>query len=80
MRAPEWLTARPVAHRGLHDRARGIVENMPAAVTAAVAGNFSIEVDLQLSADGEAMVHHDDVLGRLNEGSGKLPELRGRFS
>lgn len=75
MRAPEWLTARPVAHRGLHDRTRGIVENMPAAVNAAIAGNFSIEVDLQLSADGEAMVHHDDVLGRLNEGNAKLTTL-----
>jgi glycerophosphoryl diester phosphodiesterase len=74
MRAPDWLTARPVAHRGLHDRARGIVENMPAAVAAAVAANFSIEVDLQLTADGEAMVHHDDVLGRLNEGSGPLKD------
>jgi glycerophosphoryl diester phosphodiesterase len=72
MRAPDWLTARPIAHRGLHDRARGIVENMPGAMTAAVAGNFSIEVDLQLTADGEAMVHHDDDLGRLNDGSGPL--------
>jgi glycerophosphoryl diester phosphodiesterase len=72
MRAPDWLTARPVAHRGLHDRAQGIIENMPAAVSAAVAANFSIEVDLQLTADGEAMVHHDDVLGRLTEGSGAL--------
>jgi glycerophosphoryl diester phosphodiesterase len=72
MRAPDWLTARPVAHRGLHDRARGIVENMPAAASAAVSGNFAIECDIQLSADGEAMVHHDDALGRLNEGSGAL--------
>jgi glycerophosphoryl diester phosphodiesterase len=73
--APDWLTARPVAHRGLHDRARGIIENMPGAVTAAIAGNFSIEVDIQLSADGEAMVHHDDALGRLTEGSGALRSL-----
>ena len=72
MRAPDWLTARPVAHRGLHDAARGIIENMPAAAEAAVAGRFSIECDIQLSADGEAMVHHDDVLGRLTEGSGAL--------
>jgi glycerophosphoryl diester phosphodiesterase len=72
MRAPDWLTARPVAHRGLHDRSRGIVENMPAAIAAAVAADFSIEVDLQLAADGEAMVHHDDELGRLTEGSGAL--------
>jgi glycerophosphoryl diester phosphodiesterase len=72
MRAPEWLTARPVAHRGLHDISRGIVENMPASAQAAIAGNFGIECDIQLSADGEAMVHHDDELGRLTEGSGAL--------
>jgi glycerophosphoryl diester phosphodiesterase len=72
VRAPDWLTARPVAHRGLHDRTRGIVENMPGAVEAAIAGNFGIEVDLQLTADGEAMVHHDSALGRLTEGSGAL--------
>jgi glycerophosphoryl diester phosphodiesterase len=72
VRAPDWLTARPVAHRGLHDRARGIVENMPAAAQAAVDGNFAIECDIQLTADGEAMVHHDDALGRLTEGSGPL--------
>jgi len=72
VRAPDWLTARPVAHRGLHDIARGIVENMPAAAQAAVAGNFAIECDIQLTADGEAMVHHDDALGRLTEGSGAL--------
>jgi glycerophosphoryl diester phosphodiesterase len=72
MRAPGWLTARPVAHRGLHDAARGIMENMPAAAEAATAGNFGIECDIQLSADGEAMVHHDDALGRLTEGSGAL--------
>ncbi len=74
MRAPEWLTARPVAHRGLHDAARGIIENMPAAAQAAISGNFGIECDIQLTADGEAMVHHDDVLGRLTEGSGALLE------
>jgi glycerophosphoryl diester phosphodiesterase len=75
MRAPDWLTARPVAHRGLHDRARGIIENMPSAFQAAIAGNFSIELDVQLTADGEAMVHHDATLGRLNEGSAKLTDL-----
>jgi glycerophosphoryl diester phosphodiesterase len=75
MRAPDWLTARPVAHRGLHDRASGIIENMPQAFQAAIAGKFSIELDVQLSADGEAIVHHDDALGRLNEGGEKLTQL-----
>jgi len=72
VRAPDWLTARPVAHRGLHDRARGIIENMPGAARAAIEGNFAIECDIQLTADGEAMVHHDDALGRLTEGSATL--------
>jgi glycerophosphoryl diester phosphodiesterase len=75
MRAPDWLTARPVAHRGLHDKSRGIVENMPGAAEAAIAGNFAIECDIQLAADGEAMVHHDDALGRLTEGSGALRNM-----
>jgi len=74
-RAPDWLTARPIAHRGLHDRANGIIENMPSAIDAAVAGNFAIEVDLQPSADHEAMVHHDDVLGRLTQGGDELLSL-----
>ncbi|MGJ4903022.1 glycerophosphodiester phosphodiesterase [Bradyrhizobium sp. HKCCYLS2058] len=74
MRAPDWLTARPVAHRGLHDAVSGIIENMPAAARGAVAGNFAIECDIQLSADGEAMVHHDYDLGRLTEGTGPLIE------
>jgi len=72
MRAPGWLTARPVAHRGLHDAAHGVIENMPAAAQAAISGNFAVECDIQLTADGEAMVHHDDALGRLTEGSGAL--------
>ena len=78
MPAPDWLTARPVAHRGLHDRARGIIENMPGAAQAAISGNFGIECDIQLSADGEAMVHHDDALGRLTDGSGDLLGLTSR--
>jgi glycerophosphoryl diester phosphodiesterase len=78
MRAPDWLTARPVAHRGLHDRARGIVENMPSAFQAAIAGNFAIEMDVQLTADGEAIVHHDDALGRLNAGDEKLATLTAK--
>ncbi len=75
MRGPDWLTARPVAHRGLHDAARGIVENTPSSVAAAVAAGYGAEVDLQITADGEAMVHHDDALGRLTEGSGRLEAM-----
>ena len=71
----DWLIARPFAHRGLHDAALGIIENTAGAVRAAIAGDYGIEIDLQISADGEAMVHHDDVLGRLTEGDGRLDSL-----
>ena len=69
MRARDWLTARPVAHRGLHDAAHGVIENTPSAVSAAIAAEYAIEVDLQITADGEAMVHHDEALGRLTDGA-----------
>jgi glycerophosphoryl diester phosphodiesterase len=72
---PDWLTARPIAHRGLHDAANGVIENTVSAFEAAIAGNYAIETDLQLSADGEAMVHHDDVLGRLTDGAGRLDAM-----
>lgn len=44
-------------------------------MTAAIDGAYGIEVDLQISADGEAMVHHDDALGRLADGAGPLRNL-----
>jgi glycerophosphoryl diester phosphodiesterase len=69
----DWLTARPIAHRGLHGP--GAVENTPTAFTAAIAGGYAIETDLQITADGEAVVHHDAKLGRLTEGTGALAEM-----
>lgn len=71
----EWLTARPIAHRGLHDAAAGKIENTPSAFRAAIDAGFGIECDLQISADGEAMVHHDDALGRLTDGAGRLDTM-----
>jgi glycerophosphoryl diester phosphodiesterase len=70
-----WLTAQPFAHRGLHDASAGVIENTFSAFAAAIAGNYGIECDLQISADGEAIVHHDDALGRLTEGSGRLSDM-----
>jgi glycerophosphoryl diester phosphodiesterase len=71
----DWLTARPVAHRGLHDAAAGVIENTSSAFAAAAAARYAIECDLQITADGEAMVHHDDALGRLTDGSGRLDQM-----
>jgi glycerophosphoryl diester phosphodiesterase len=71
----DWLTARPIAHRGLHDAANGIIENTASAFTAAIDGGFAIETDLQISGDGEAMVHHDFALGRLTLGTRQLAAM-----
>lgn len=71
----DWLIARPVAHRGLHDAQKGVIENTPSAFAAAIEQQYGIECDLQITADGEAMVHHDDALGRLTDGSARLDQL-----
>src|SRR5260370_28136953 len=47
----------------------------PSAFRAAIASGYGIECDLQISADGEAMVYHDDTLGRLTDGAGRLDTI-----
>jgi glycerophosphoryl diester phosphodiesterase len=73
--APDWLVRRPIAHRGYHDRAAGRVENTLAAARAAVAHDFAIECDLQVTTDGEPIVFHDDRLERLTDGKGPIRAL-----
>ena len=72
--APAWLTARPIAHRGLHDAAKGVIENTASAARAAIEAGFAIECDVQMSADGEIFVFHDEALDRLTDASGLLIE------
>jgi len=71
---PSWLTDVPVTHRGLHDAAAGVPENSLAAFEAAIAAGYGIELDLQLSADGVAVVFHDDDLQRLSGTAGAMCE------
>lgn len=69
---PEAFLAVPLAHRGLHDRDAGRPENSRAAVRAAIAAGYGIEIDLQASRDGHAMVFHDYDLGRLTSETGPV--------
>ena len=69
---PAVFRATPLAHRGLHDLRAGLPENSPSAFRAAIAGGYGIELDVQLSADGQAMVFHDDTLERVAGGSGPV--------
>lgn len=59
--------ARPIAHRGYHDAERGRIENSRAAFGAAIAHGYGIELDVQLSADDQAVVFHDYDLARLTD-------------
>ena len=72
---PAGFLARPIAHRGLHRVEDGIIENTRSAFLAAIEGRFGIECDIQMSADGEAMVFHDFTLDRLTETSGRTDAL-----
>ena len=68
---PDFLR-KPLAHRGLHDRDAGRPENSRAGCRAAIQAGYGIEIDLQLSADGKAMVFHDYDLTRLTGTRGAL--------
>ena len=61
----EALFPRPIAHRGLHNRAGGVIENSASAFEAAIAGGFAIECDVQLTSDGVPVIFHDDDMKRL---------------
>jgi Glycerophosphoryl diester phosphodiesterase family len=75
LNAPAWLTESPIAHRGLHDAASGVIENTLQAAEAAITSGFAIECDIQMSADGEVFVFHDDTLDRLTDTRGALIEM-----
>ncbi|MEM8744571.1 MAG: glycerophosphodiester phosphodiesterase family protein, partial [Pseudomonadota bacterium] len=68
-----WLI-RPTAHRGLHDATKGIIENTPSAVQAAIDAGYAIEVDIQPASEGQAVVFHDATLDRLTHGAGNVVE------
>jgi glycerophosphoryl diester phosphodiesterase len=65
----------PLAHRAYHNRAERRPENSRGAVQAAVAAGYGIEIDVQLSRDGLAMVFHDEWMERLTEATGFLRDL-----
>ncbi len=73
----DWLTKTPVAHRGLHDVAKGVPENSLAAFQAAVEAGYPIELDVRLAGDGDVVVMHDSELERLTARFGPVIELGG---
>jgi glycerophosphoryl diester phosphodiesterase len=77
MRDLQWLTKRPIAHRGLHDGNQLIWENTLSAFTRAIAHNFTIECDVMLTRDHQIIVFHDQDLHRLTGTTGSVREYDG---
>jgi glycerophosphoryl diester phosphodiesterase len=71
---PAAFLRAPIAHRGLHDRTRGVIENSRAAVAAAAEAGYGIEIDVQRAGCGEAMVFHDAALRRLTGFAGAVAD------
>ena len=78
MNTIDWLLKCPIAHRGLHDLRRGIIENSLSAARQAIAHGYGIECDVQLSLDGEAVVFHDFTLKRLCGVKGAVAEYTAK--
>ena len=74
MKLPASFLTRPIAHRGLHNTSEGRAENSPKGFAAAIAQGYGIELDLQLSKDGQAMVFHDYDLERLTGERGPVAQ------
>lgn len=53
------------AHRGLHKKDKTVPENSLAAFERASAYGYGMELDVQLSKDGQVVVFHDDTLNRV---------------
>jgi len=56
----------------MHDVPNGVQENSRPSFERAIKHGFGIELDLQMSSDGEAMVFHDYALDRLTHASGPI--------
>lgn len=63
--AVQAFNHRNVAHRGLHTQDKTVPENSLAAFAAACEKGYGIELDIQLTADGQVVVFHDDTLKRV---------------
>lgn len=70
---PAFLSV-PLAHRGYHNAALRMPENSISAFQAAIDAGYGIELDVQLTADGQAVVFHDDTLDRMTASTGAIAD------
>ena len=63
---------RNFAHRGLHSRDRSVPENSLKAFELAAEAGYGMELDVQVTKDGQVVVFHDDDLKRVCGAEGKI--------
>ena len=59
------FVGRNFAHRGLHSEDQSVPENSLRAFALAAEAGYGMELDVQLSRDGQVVVFHDDTLNRV---------------
>lgn len=72
---PDWLTAAPIAHRGLHNKTLGAEENSMTAFLRAKSAGLPIEFDMHLSADFKPVIFHDENLARMTGDSRQIADV-----
>lgn len=70
----KYLKGKYIAHRGLHNKEKGVPENSLSAFKEAVEKGYMIENDIHITKDNEVVVFHDDTLERMCGVSGKIEE------
>ena len=82
----DWLTARPIAHRGLHDAFSGVIENTPSAFRAAVAAGYGDgpkvmngASDLMVAVFGDKGRHARSTVGVAALPADAAVEVEGTF-
>ena len=69
------FAGRNFAHRGLHSEDQSVPENSLKAFSLAVEAGYGMELDVQLSRDGQVVVFHDDTLDRACGVAARVDEL-----
>ena len=60
------------AHRGLYEKDQSVPENSLEAFRRAAKEGYGVELDVQLSKDGEVVVFHDDTVDRMTTATGRV--------
>ena len=68
------FAGRNFAHRGLHSRDKSVPENSLKAFALAAENGYGMELDVQLTRDGQVVVFHDDTLDRVCGVSGRVDD------